>query len=61
MCKDFSDMHAYIEKVMGHPVGTLEMGGGQTAKEIREKAYPDFIVAINAAHAALERATREKS
>lgn len=52
MC-DFSDMHGYIEKMMGRPVYTHEMGTGPTANKIRELAKPDFVAAITAAQAAL--------
>jgi len=40
---DFSDMHQYIEKVMGRPVWTHEMANKGFMKELREAAKPDFI------------------
>lgn len=39
----FSDMHEYIEKVMGRPVFTHEMGDKRICEEIREKAKADFL------------------
>ena len=53
MC-EFSDMHKYIEQIMGRPVFTHEMGIGSVAKEIGEKAEVDFVAAIKAAQAALD-------
>ncbi len=53
MC-DFSDMHEYIEGIMGRPVMTGEMGNKECAAEIREKANPDFVAAIKQAKDAIE-------
>lgn len=39
----FSDMHEYIEKIMGRPVFTHELGSRPFAKEIAEKAKPDLL------------------
>lgn len=39
----FSDMHAYVEKIMGRPVWTHEMGDKRIADEISEKAKADFV------------------
>jgi hypothetical protein len=40
---EFSDMHEYIEKIMGHPVWTHEMGSKNFMEHVREMAKPDFI------------------
>jgi ribosomal protein S6 len=37
----FSDM--YVEKIMGRPVFTHEMGNAAIAKEIQDKAKADYI------------------
>lgn len=39
----FSDMHEYIEKVMGRPVFTHEMADEAIMKEIRSKSKSDFV------------------
>lgn len=52
MC-DFSDMHEYIEEIMGRPVYTQEMGNDSIAAEIRERAKPDFVAAITSAQEVL--------
>lgn len=39
----FSDMHEYVEKVMGRPVWTHEMGSVAFAAQLREKSKPDFV------------------
>jgi ribosomal protein S6 len=39
----FSDMHEYVEKIMGRPVFTHEMGNAAIAKEIQDKAKADYI------------------
>ena len=38
----FSDMHEYVEEIMGRPVWAHEMGSEAVAEEIREKAKADF-------------------
>jgi hypothetical protein len=43
MLGDFSYLHAYIEKIMGRPVWTHEMGSKDIALEISQKAKQDFI------------------
>jgi hypothetical protein len=40
---DFSDMHEYVEEIMGRPVFTHEMGNEKTFKEIKKKSKHDFI------------------
>ncbi len=55
MC-EFSDMHEYIEQIMGRPVFTHELRIGSVAKEVGEKAEVDFVAAILAARAAIEKA-----
>lgn len=39
----FSDMHEYIESVMGRPVWTHEMGSKDFMEKLRERAKPDFV------------------
>lgn len=39
----FSDMHSYIEKVMGRPVWTHEIADKKFMSELHEKVKPDFI------------------
>jgi hypothetical protein len=43
MIGEFSDMHEYIEKIMGRPVFTHELASSKTMEEIRNKARTDFI------------------
>ena len=41
---EFSDMHKYIESIMGRPVYTHEMASSNpVSKQIMEKAKPDFV------------------
>lgn len=40
---DFSDMHQYVEKVMGRSVWTHEFADKEFNKELREKLRPDFL------------------
>ena len=42
----FSDMHEYIEKIMGRPVFTHEMGSQEIIDQIREAAKPDFLALV---------------
>ena len=53
MC-EVSDMHKYVEEIMGRPVFTHEMGDKDTAEKIRHAAGDDFREAIGAARAAIE-------
>lgn len=39
---EFSDMHEYVEKLLGRPVFTHEFGTG-LFEEIKEKSKVDFI------------------
>lgn len=39
----FSDTHEYIEKLMGRPVFTHEMGTGEVMEEVKRRAKADFI------------------
>ena len=41
MC-DFSEVHKYIEKLLGRPVWTHELASEALWPEIKEKAKPDF-------------------
>jgi hypothetical protein len=40
---EFSGMHEYVEKLMGGPVWTHEMGDPAMADRIRDLAKPDFL------------------
>ena len=42
----FSDMHEYIENIMGRPVFTHEMGNDKIVAEIRKKSKPDFLAIV---------------
>jgi hypothetical protein len=39
---DFSDMHGYIEQIMGRPVFTHELGNKTTFDKIKALAKDDF-------------------
>ena len=39
----FSDMHEYIEKVMGRPVWTHEMASKEFSNQLREASKRDFL------------------
>lgn len=39
----FNDVHHYIEKLMGRPVFTHEMGSKEFMDKLRRKAQADFI------------------
>ena len=40
---EFSDMHGYIEKIMGRPVWTHELGNEEFCEQIKDKAHDDFV------------------
>ena len=42
----FSDLHEYIEKIMGRPVFTHELASEKLAQEIKEKSKPDFLKVV---------------
>ena len=46
VCKNFSDMHEFIEEVLERPVFTHEMGSAEFLKEIQEKLKPQLIEMI---------------
>ena len=39
----FSDVHNYIEKLMGRPVWTHEMASKELMDKVREKSKSDFL------------------
>ncbi len=43
LCGDFSEMHKYIEEIMGEPIFTQALGNPELVKIIHEKAKPDFV------------------
>lgn len=42
LCGSFSELHAYIEEIMGRSVFTHELGSKDIAEQIRELAKNDF-------------------
>ena len=44
---NFSDMHEYIEKLMGRSVWTYEMGNKEFLAELRVAAKEDFLKIVN--------------
>lgn len=46
LCKDFSELHEYIEEVMERPVFTHELGNSMIAKEISDKVKPNVLEII---------------
>lgn len=43
ICKDFSDLHEYIEQVMKRPVFTHEMGNDLFHRELKGKLHSQII------------------
>lgn len=39
----FTDLHGYVEEIMGRPVFTHEMGSEEMANQIKSKSKSDFI------------------
>lgn len=60
MC-DFSLVHAYIEKILGHPVWTGELTNGDILDEIGRRTKPEFlkICADEEVHVDLEELKNE--
>lgn len=46
LCCNFTDLHEYIEKVMGRPVFTHELGDGLFWDDLRDKIKKDFLSMI---------------
>jgi len=46
MCGPFSDMHKYVEKIMGRPVWTHEMADQVIVDRIKEAAKADFMAMV---------------
>lgn len=46
VCKQFSDMHQFIEEVLERPVFTHELGDTTVLKEIQDKLKPQLIELI---------------
>lgn len=42
ICDDFSDVHKYIEEVLGRPVWTHEFASEEFQEEIRKAIRPDL-------------------
>ena len=47
LCGRFSDMHEFIEDVMGRPVWTHELASQKVWDEVKEKAKPYFMEICN--------------
>lgn len=43
LCGPFDVMHEYIEKIMGRPVFTHEMGSKEFMEKVSEAAKTDFV------------------
>lgn len=43
LCCPFSELHKYINRLMGRPVYTHEMGESEIAARIRDLARADFL------------------
>ncbi len=43
LCGQFSDMHELIERVMGRPVWTHEMGNPDFMEKVRKAVQPEFL------------------
>lgn len=46
VCGSFSDLHEYIEKIMGRPVFTHELADRGLADRIKVAAAPDFMALV---------------
>lgn len=44
---EFQALHEYIEKILGHPVMTHELGNKEIWEDIREACYDDFVALSN--------------
>lgn len=42
----FSDMHAYVERIMERPVWTHEMADEAVQEQIKERAKSDFLALV---------------
>ena len=40
---DFSDLHGYIEEILGRPVFTHELGNKELAEHIKDVSKSDFL------------------
>ena len=47
LCGDFSSFHGYVERIMGRPVFTHEMGNEKVADEIKQKSREDFLALVS--------------
>ncbi|MCW8961227.1 MAG: hypothetical protein OQK29_06665, partial [Ignavibacteriaceae bacterium] len=48
LCGDFSDLHRYVEKIMGRPVFTHEMGNSEIYDQIKKRSKDDFLAICEA-------------
>ena len=47
LCGDFPSFHRYVERIMGRPVFTHEMGNREVADQIKEKSRKDFLALVS--------------
>jgi hypothetical protein len=47
LCGPFEALHEYVEKVMGRPVWTHEMGSEQFSADLKEKSRADFMSIVH--------------
>ena len=43
LCGPFSELHEYIEQILGRPVWTHELADKKTNEKIKAAAKPDFL------------------
>lgn len=46
LCGPFEDVHELVEKLMGRPVFTIEMGNAEFMEKVRKLAHPLFIAIV---------------
>jgi hypothetical protein len=46
LCGSFSDFHEYVERILGRPVFTHEMGSPEFFKKLKEKSRDDFLLLV---------------
>lgn len=47
LCGGFSDLHEYIEKILGRPVFTSEMASPDISAQIKDASKEDFLRLAN--------------
>lgn len=46
MVGNFTELHEYVERLLGHPVFTHEFGNESMAERIKQAARPDFLALV---------------